>query len=295
MSDEELLRQIKAGNAQPVEMWLQLRGLILKLAAPYVSTGKVESDDLQQEAYFAVLDAVRMYDCNGGARFARYAAFWLRQRFQRYIENAGESIHVPSWAKLRINKYRKMQSEFERDFGRSPTDEEVKTALGCTTEQIEREAAALAVGSLDVPIGPEEDTSSIAEMVEDVSVDVESEVLEKVDQEQLQATIWKLVDELPERQAKTLRGRYQDGKTLKQCGDDMGITPEAVRQHELKALRKLRNIRVKRELEPYLDEVRYSVGVKSGRDRFTNTGISPTEAAAFKALAAAKGLHGLID
>ena len=59
---------------------------------------------------------------------------------------------------------------------------------------------------------------------------MEDGVLDRVQQEELEATLWPVVDALPGKQAAVIRMRYQEGLMLKQCGERLlrPFLPEAV-------------------------------------------------------------------
>ena len=113
----------------------------------------------------------------------------------------------------------------------------------------------------------------------------EEEVLERVQQEQLCKFLWSCVDSLPGRQPEVIRHRYQEGKTLKQIGEAMGTTTEAVRQWESKALRELQKPSRARLLLPFLPEAEeiYSQAIRGGGSAsFNRTWTSSTERVALR-------------
>ena len=82
-----------------------------------------------------------------------------------------------------------------------------------------------------------------------------------------------MVDQLPEREAEVIRSRYKGNRTLKQCGEDLGISPERVRQLQDRGLRVLRSSKVTKKLLPYLTEgyIR-EVGYRAGAGSFKRHG-----------------------
>lgn len=279
---EQLVCAVQEGRTEPVTLWLQLRWFILKIIKHY--EGQAERDDLLQESYFALLSAVRLYDASQGNKFMTYFALWIKQRSIRYIDNCCRSVRLPAGQSVKVKQFNKLVSQFQRDLGRRPTDQEIEEALEVNADEIRFNDALLKVASLDTSAGENEDTP-LAELVPDEETDIEAEVLEKVEREELSKKLWSLVDTLPENEAKTIRMRYQDGRTLRQCGDVLGVTTTRVSAIEETAIRRMRrNSEIEKQLQPYLDDYRYSKGIKSGRRRICGEDYSITEYAAIKAL-----------
>ena len=143
------------------------------------------------------------------------------------------------------------------------------------------------IGSLDVPIGEDEDCS-LYELIPgsiDEEEQVESMVLEKVQKEELCAVLWPLVDSLTDTQAKTIRARYQDNMTFREIAEDQGVSVEMARQRERQGLRELRKPSKSKLLRPFLpdDNRIYSMGLQgNGVGSFNCTWTSSTERAALR-------------
>lgn len=221
-----------------------------------------------------------------GAPFVTYAAFWIRQSIQRYIDECSTLVRIPTHRRGDISKYRRMCAAFEREYGREPTEQEAGRSLGVSLETLQRikEAARIeALTSLDRPATAEQDGETTLADLQPGCDDVEGSVLDAVQQEQLKAVIWKLVDTLPDKQAGTIRARYKEGLTLKETGERMGIAMQGVRQHETNALRSLRQKR--RFLLPFRDEyISAHAFYGNGVGTFHRTRTSSTERVALKLL-----------
>jgi RNA polymerase primary sigma factor len=77
-----------------------------------------------------------------------------------------------------------------------------------------------------------------------------------VDEKIMREHLYQILETLPAREVRILQLRYglQDGKihTLGDIGRKLGVTRERVRQIEAQALRRLRQPRIRRELQEYL-------------------------------------------
>lgn len=286
MTNEALVNLIKAGKDTAENMlalYQQNIGMIAKVAERY--KGVTDTDDLMQEGYIGLCNAVDAYDSEAGASFLHYALFWIRQAMQRYLENCGSCIRIPVPQQQRIRKYEKLQQQYLQAFGREPQEWELCRLLDVSRNvlyQIKKESANRRIQSLDVYVGEDEETP-LVDLVPDSRNDYE-EVLDQIEQEQLQATIWPLVDSLPDQQALVIRMRYQEDATLRETGKRIGVTTERVRIIQNTALRELRKPSRSNLLRPFLyDERVRSAGMKgTGARRFNETWTSATERTALE-------------
>lgn len=86
VSNEELVIRIKEGidtADSMLQLWQQNRLFINRIARHY--QGIAELEDLEQEGYLALYDAVAGFDVSKGYKFLTYAGYWITQRLQRYI------------------------------------------------------------------------------------------------------------------------------------------------------------------------------------------------------------------
>lgn len=290
MTNEQLVIRIKAREniADNLEqLYNQTRRFIHSIAWRFRGSGEME--DLEQEGYLALYDAIDGFDPAAGCKFLTYAEYWIRQRMQRYLQMNGSCMRLPVHCQERVRRYERFLSEFEREYGREPSEWEAQSNFGFTLEQIEdiKKSVCIArLGSLDTPVkgldGGEDTT--LSELVADPA-NLEEEVLDRVERETLRTVLWDCVDSLEGRQPEVIRQRYQEGRTLADIGAEYGLTINAIRQMESKALRELRKSRNTNLLRPFIpeDEKIYSMGlVGNGVGRFNRTWTSSTERAALK-------------
>lgn len=279
MTNEQLVICIKAGedvSGNMAQLWEQTRRFIHTIAARY--QGQAEIEDLEQEGYLALYDAVDGYDPAAGFLFLTYARHRIRQRMVRYIQNNG-SIRVPVHEWERMQKYKKLERAFLSQTGRKPSEDETAYYMGITLKQVRSLKEALRTGqmeSLDKCL-LDDGESTVGDMVPGQE-DVEGTVLDVMDAGELRAALWSEVDALPDEQPEVIRARFQRGETLRATGEKMGVTIERVRQIESKALRELRKPSHSRKLQPFLPE---AIGSRAytgnGIEAFNRTWTSSTE------------------
>lgn len=286
MTNEQLAERIKAGEdtaENMLRLWGQTKGFICAMARRYA--GSVEREDLEQEGYLALYDAVKGYDPATGCRFLTYAENWIRQRIVRYIENNGSTVRIPVHERGRLQEYKKIVNAFHVHLGRRPSRREIAMNMHLSDKQVtalEKALEMAQIGSLDGYLSEDGEGGTVGDTV-GADIDVEGDVIADADMERLRAVLWSMVDGLPDKQGTVLRARYQEGKTLKEAGAAVGTTVERTRRIESEALRSLRQPSRASVLYPFLDGDIYSAGIAGcGAARFATTWTSSTERAALK-------------
>ena len=112
-------------------------------------------------------------------------------------------------------------------------------------------------------------------MVEDTSAAEDFEDVEhKIWLEQLRTALDRALEQIPEEQADTLRRRFYNNQTLSQISEEVGVGAETVRQRECKGLRSIRNWKVRRDLEQFIElKTPYYTG--TGLASFQHYGSQP--------------------
>ena len=290
MTNEQLAARIRAGENVGNNMAIlydQVKDFIHAMAYKYHGQGELE--DLEQEGFLALYDAIDHYEADQGVKFLTYASHWIRQRMQKYIQNTGSPLRLSAGRQEAIRKYRKFCTEFQAEQGCKPTEAELCRSLWLTLEQlreIQYDACMTAVKSLDAPIkGAEgEEDITLGELAASAADPCE-ELLDRLEQEELCSILWQCVDSLPGKQPDVIRSRYKDNLTMKQCGQFCGISEAEVRKQQLKALRSLRSGENAKKLRPFLpgDAWIYSGAlIGNGVDHFNQTWTSSTERVALE-------------
>lgn len=279
MTNEQIVIRIKAGidvAENMLALWENNQGIIRGIVYQYWGEDK---KDLMQEAYIGLDKAVDAYEPGREVKFMSYATYWIKQQVRRYIV-ANKPFNMPEYMQFLIQKDKKMTATFLREMKRKPTDQERMQYLKVSREQLEAldKALTMTIGSIDIPIG---EKNSLHEIIG--ACDFVDEVLDSAVNEDLKATLWSMVDSLPEDAAAVIHGRFEKNLTYQQCGDSLGITRDRARSVEVKGLRKLRHPDNSNRLKPFLDgyeAVRGDAMRGTGVGRFANTWTSATERAA---------------
>lgn len=288
MTNEEIVVGIRAGedvNENMLQLWQQNSGFIGKMAVRF--SGYAELDDLKQEGYIGLCEAVRHYDLDKGVPFINYAAFWIKETMQRYTENSSGVVRIPSGLQQDIRKYKRMRSEYKKYYGREPSDREIQTLLHIGEEMLDRIKKTARMGqirSLSEPLSNEDGETVLADTVAD-NFDLEGDVVERLDFQSMSNELWKEVDRLPEQQCHVIRERFLNKRTIKETGEELGVSFEQARALQNKAMRTLRIPsrcgKVRSYYEEYIEPADiHHVGLES----FKTTWTSEVERAALRGL-----------
>lgn len=286
MTNEQLVTLIKAGDNVAENMlllWQQNRRFISSLAHRY--RGYEDIEDLEQQGYIGLCDAVDGYRPEEGVTFLTYAAFWIRQSMRRYIGNCGSMVRIPEGKAGQVREYRKLCQLFEISQGRAPTEWEAARLMGINRErarELEKDAAMLQIGSLDSPVQTTEGDTLVGDLVAD-DRDMHGETLDRLQQEQLKRVLWPMVDALEPELSSVIRLRFRDGKTLEEIGEVTGMPREQARRCEVKGLRELGVPHRRAVLAPFLyDFIDTHARSGSSVETFRRTWTSSTERTALQ-------------
>lgn len=235
----ELSRRIEAGDEAARKQLIEANlRLVVKIAKAYVSAD-VGLLDLVQEGNLGLLKAAGKYDHRKQVRFSTYASWWIKQSITRALSNKRRSIRLPHRKEDALRKIQRAFNSLSQRLMRRPSVEEVAKEVGISTEDVVQ-ILNISTGPVSLDSDINSDSGTLHDVFEDYSYSPDTEVMQR---EMRQETL-RFLERLREKEKKILlyRFAFHGGKkyTLKRISDEMGISPETVRQIEMRALRKLR-------------------------------------------------------
>ena len=236
----DLAEKIAAGdmNARQRLINSNLR-LVVKLARAYKVSG-VSLQDLIQEGNLGLIKAAERYDYHKKVRFCTYAAWWIKQAITRFLTDRSRSIRLPYRKEEALRHIQEFIMTFSSDQMRSPSLKEISEGTGVKYSDV---VSVMEFANNPVSLYSETniDNGTLIDFIEDSNYNPDIELFKKCAEEETRESI----SRLKEKERAIIRYRYNfiDGKkhTLKTIGEYMGISPETVRQIEIRALKKLKD------------------------------------------------------
>ena len=227
----EYLRKAKAGDKQAAETLIKENsGLIWSVARRFFGRG-TEADDLYQLGCVGFLKAIDGFDESFGTQFSTYAVPKISGEIRRFLRDDG-SVKVSRSIKEQAQKIKSVRTELEQRFGREPLLSEISAETGLTPEEIAfAETATGPAESLQRETG--EDGFTLEHVLTDLNG--EERMIEQV-------SLRYAIEQLPEKEKKTIYLRYFHGMTQESASRVLGVSQVQVSRLERRAVDKLRKV-----------------------------------------------------
>ena len=248
----ELARKIKKGDVKALEKLTKANlRFVVSVAKQYQNQG-LSLPDLINEGNLGLIKAAKKYDETRGFKFISYAVWWIRQSIMQAISEQSRIVRVPINQMGVIHKMRKVVQQFEQEYQRLPSIDEIAEQIDLPKEKIVEIMSKITKKiSMDAPISTNDDGNLLDVLPNKNSPSADEDLLE----EGLKKEIERLLVSLSEREQIILRGYFginQREMSLEEIGEQTGLTRERVRQLKEKAIKRLRCNAIGDSLKGYL-------------------------------------------
>ncbi|MBD3586062.1 RNA polymerase sigma factor RpoS [Salinimonas sp. HHU 13199] len=235
-------RALKGCEASRKRMIVSNLRLVVKIARRYNNRG-LALLDLIEEGNLGLIRAVEKFDPERGFRFSTYATWWIRQTIERAIMNQTRTIRLPIHVVKELNVYLRAARELSQKLDHEPTAEEIAKALDKPVEDVTKMLRLNErITSVDTPIGGENDKALLDILADQHEYSPE----ENLQDSDIKSNIVSWLEELNPKQREVLARRFgllgYEPSTLEDVGAEIGLTRERVRQIQVEALRRLREM-----------------------------------------------------
>jgi RNA polymerase sigma factor for flagellar operon FliA len=219
-------------DKQILQHYRQVRAIAMRMARRYPAN--VELDDLINVGLLGLIDAVDRFDPERGVPFKPYADMRIRGAIVDWLRSED---FVPRPTRDMQHRFERTHLTLTQSLGREPDREEMAQALDLSLEAYDKFRNRANVGRLisGSTRDPDQATTPLDGVASEAALP-ETIWLEEEKREQVLMAIRRL----PEREQQVIMAYDIHGQSLKEIGEEYGITESRVCQIRNQALKRLK-------------------------------------------------------
>jgi RNA polymerase primary sigma factor len=248
----QLAQRIRKGDQAALEKLTRANlRFVVSVAKQYQNQG-LSLPDLINEGNLGLIKAAKKFDETKGFKFISYAVWWIRQSILQALAEQSRIVRLPLNQVGSLNKINKIQTRFEQENERTPSQEELAATMEMPTEKVlETMKVSGKQMSVEAPFSDGEENCLLDVMPNENSPNADKTLIN----ESLTNEVERALSTLTEREREIIRHFFGIGvqdMTLEEIGNKFGLTRERVRQIKEKAIRRLRHRSRSKLLKMYL-------------------------------------------
>lgn len=224
---------------------------VVNVSKKYQNQG-LPLDDLISEGNIGLINAIEKYDPDKGYHFISYAVWWIRQSILKAVYEKSRMIRLPLNRANELVQIEKVRKELTKINGEDPDADEIALNVGISVADVKKLMnISRDLVSLEAPAMSED--SVLGDFIEDDQYQApDAYVMDQLLSEDINLAL----DTLTDKESEILERRFGlNGKkplSLKDIGDQFGLTKERIRQIEKKAITRLQHPSRTQYLDAYV-------------------------------------------
>jgi RNA polymerase nonessential primary-like sigma factor len=235
----EAIRGIEASRERMIVSNLRL---VVKIARRYNHRGMALLD-LIEEGNLGLIRAVEKFDPERGFRFSTYATWWIRQTIERALMNQTRTIRLPIHIVKELNLYLRTARSLAQKLDHEPTAQDIAEATGEPIASVQKMLKLNErISSVDTPLA----SDSAKAILDSIADEDDASPELQFENTTMKSDIVHWLELLSAKQREVLARRFgllgYEPATLEDVGTEIGLTRERVRQIQVEALKRLKEI-----------------------------------------------------